>query len=232
MNSQLVQRSAILFALLSAILFFVLSSWAMAEYPGGTIHNRATVGYSFWYNYFSDLGRTRSWNGEPNGLSSLLFQAGLITVGISLGAYFLMLPTIFRKAEARVLAVAASLMGLLAAASYIGIALYPLNVNYHRHTLFVRAGFIAFLIMSLFYTLSIRREPGYPRHYARAFAVFSFILGVQVVIMLFGPRSWTSPGALLLQASAQKVVVYAEMLCMVYQGVGAWRWISTSNQLS
>lgn len=198
----------------------------MAEYPGGTIHDRATEGYSFWYNYFSDLGRTRSWNGAPNALSSRLFQAGLVTVGISLGAYFLVLPAIFRNAEARFLAVVASVMGLMAAASYIGIALNPLNVNYRLHTVFVRVGFIAFLAMSLFYTLSILNEPGYPRHYARAFAVFSLILGVQVAIMLFGPRSWSSPGALLLQASAQKVVVYAEMLCMVYQGVGAWRWIS------
>jgi len=226
MSTRLLQRSAILFALLSALLFFVLSSWAMAEYPGGTIHDRATEGYSFWYNYFSDLGRTRSWNGAPNALSSRLFQAGLVTVGISLGAYFLVLPAIFRNAEARFLATVASILGLMAAASYIGIALNPLNVNYRLHTVFVRVGFIAFLAMSLFYTLSILNEPGYPRHYARAFAVFSLILGVQVAIMLFGPRSWSSPGALLLQASAQKVVVYAEMLCMVYQGVGAWRWIS------
>ena len=230
MNTRLLQRSAILFALFSALLFFVLSSWAMAEYPGGTIHDRATEGYSFWYNYFSDLGRTRSWSGAPNGLSSRLFEAGLITVGVSLGAYFLVLPTIFRKAEARFLAVIASIMGLFAAASYIGIALNPLNVDHRMHTLFVRAGFIAFLIMSLFYTLSILSEPGYPKHYARAFAVFSLLLGMQVMIMLFGPRAWTSPGALLLQASAQKVVVYAEMVCMVYQGVGAWRWISWSGQ--
>lgn len=222
----MLQRSAILFALFSVLLFFLLSSWAMAEYPGGTIHDRATEGYSFWYNYFSDLGRTRSWSGEPNGLSSRLFEAGLFTVGVSLGVYFLVLPTIFRKAEARFMAIVASILGLLAAASYVGIALNPLNVNYHMHTLYVRAGFIAFLAMSLFYTLSILNEPGYPKHYARAFALFSLILGLQVAIMLFGPRSWTSPGALLLQASAQKVVVYAEMACMVYQGVGAWRWIS------
>ncbi|MCB0587791.1 MAG: hypothetical protein KDD06_21040 [Phaeodactylibacter sp.] len=230
MSKKILQRSAILFALFSALLFFVLSSWAMAEYPGGTIHDRASVGYSFWYNYFSDLGRTRSWNGAPNELSSRLFEAGLLTVGISLGAYFLVLPTIFRKAEARFLAVVASALGLMAAMSYIGIALNPLNVNYRMHTIFVRAGFIAFLVMSLFYTLAILSEPGYPNHYARAFGLFSLLLGLQVVIMLFGPRAWTSPGALLLQASAQKVVVYAEMLCMVYQGVGAWRWISWSGQ--
>lgn len=223
MNIRIIQRSAILFALFSALLFFVLSSWAMAEYPGGTIHDRTTEGYSFWYNYFSDLGRTRSWNGAPNGLSSRLFQAGLLTAGASLGVYFLVLPSIFRKEEARFLAMVASILGLMAAVSYIGIALYPLNVNYRLHTVFVRAGFIAFLAMSLFYTLSILNEPGYPRHYARAFAVFTAILGIQVAVMLFGPRSWSSPGALLLQASAQKVVVYAEILCMAYQGAGAWR---------
>ena len=35
-------------------------------------------------------------------------------------------------------------------------------------------------------------EPGYPKHYA-AFRRFSIILGVQVVIMLCRPRSWSPP---------------------------------------
>ncbi len=225
------QRQIILFAIFGALLFFVLSSVAMVNYPGGTIHDRSSEGYDFWYNYFSDLGRDNSLIGLPNDTSQGLFQAALGVTGISLIAFFLALPTFFRNKGARLTAFLAMLAGLVAAFSYIGIGLHPLDANYWRHTIFVRVGFIAFLVMSFFYGWSIYQEPGYPNHYARAFAVFCAILFIQVAIMLFGPRSWSSPGALLLQASAQKIVVYAEILCMVYQGVGAWRWAAVRRQL-
>ena len=216
-------RQAILFCIISGLLFLLLSTLAMAYYPGGTIHDRGTIGYSFWHNYFNDLGRMRSWSGAPNGRSNLFFQSGLLLAGSGLAAFFLVLPALFRDADAKMLALASSVAGMVAALCYAGIALTPLDAHYGRHTVFVRAGFIAFLAMALFYSLAIRRQQEYPNHYARAFGWFSAILGIQIAIMLFGPRAWRSPEALLLQASAQKVVVYAEIICMAYQGVGAYR---------
>ena len=223
------QKWVIGISILGALQFFVLSSLAMEYYPGGTIHDRISEGYSFFTNYFSDLGRTRSWNGENNWKSNILFQTSLTTVGISLCLFFFILPTLFKSEEAKLLALIATIAGLISALCYIGIAHTPLNVNYYRHTLFVRAGFIAFLAMSLFYTLAIQSDQHYPNMYARAFGWFMLILGVQIVIMLFGPRSWHSPEALLLQATAQKIVVYSEMLCMLFQCIGAYRIIQVQK---
>ncbi len=194
-----------------------MTSWAMLEYPGGTIHDRGSEGYTFWHNYLSDLGRTRSWNRSDNTSSSWLFNGGLGLAGASLLLFFSVLPTFFRKVETKVWATVAAVLGILAALCYWGIALNPLDVNYRMHTVFVRAGFIAFLLMSLFYTLSILREPGYPNRYAYGFLVFGVVLFIQICIMLLGPRAWTSPNALFLQASAQKIVVYAQMLVLGYQ---------------
>ena len=134
--------------------------------------------------------------------------------------FFLFLPTFFSKQDAQFIAVVAALCGIVAALCYIGIALTPLDYNYYRHTIFVRAGFIAFLSMCFFYATAIFNEPSYPNRYAWALLIFSVVLFVQVAIMLGGPRSWSSPEALRLQATAQKIVVYSEILCMLYQLIG------------
>ena len=220
------QKKIIWISIFSALAFFVLSSLAMHYYPGGTIHNRGTSGYTFWHNYFSDLGRTRSWSGARNTMSNMLFKSSLFLVSGSLIAFFGILPTIFRTRAARALSILAALIGILAACCYIGIAMNPLDVDYRAHTIYVRVGFILFLLMALVYALAIKAEPAYSNHFASALGIFSIVLFIQVIIMLFGPRSWSSPGALFLQASAQKVVVYAEMTCMLYQSYGALRYIN------
>lgn len=195
----------------------------MQYYPGGTILDREAKGYSFYTNFFSDLGRTRSWDGHANTKSNLLFKTSLYIVGGSLCLFFLILPGLFRQPEAKLLATISMVAGFIAASCYIGVANNPLNQDYAAHTIFVRVGFIAFLVMSLFYSLAIRTEPTYPNSYANAFNWFMLLLAVQIIIMLFGPRSWHSPFALFLQATAQKVVVYAEIFCMLYQRIGAFR---------
>jgi len=217
------RRYVVWLGFLGALQFFVLSTLAMRYYPGGTLHDRGTEGYSFLYNYFSDLGRTMSWSGELNTWSNLFFGNSLTLAGVCLTIFFVGLPTLFKTDEGRLFAVPAALAGVVAALCYIGIAQTPLDVNYFRHTLFVRAGFIAFLGMSVAYGLAISNEPRYPNRYAGAFLAFGALLAIQITIMIFGPRSWTSPHALFLQASAQKVVVYAELLCMSYQCLGALR---------
>jgi len=49
------------------------------------------------------------------------------------------------------------------------------------------------------------------------------MLGLQICVMLFGPRSWSSDEALHLQVIAQKVVVYSEILVMAFLAIGAMR---------
>lgn len=218
-----IRRAIVYLGIICAVQFFISSSLAMRVYPGGTIHDRESEGYAFFDNYFSDLGRNRAWNRQPNHRSNLYFQYSLLLVGGSLVLFFLVLPSYFSEAEAQFIAVIAAVCGVIAALCYIGIALTPLDFNYHRHTLFVRAGFIAFLTMCFFYASAIFNEPGYPNRYAWALLIFAAILFIQVAIMLGGPRSWHSPEALRLQATAQKIVVYAEMLCMLYQLIGVLR---------
>ena len=69
----------------------------MLSYPGGTIHDQSTSGYSFTSNFFSDMGAYKARNGEPNYLSMIFFSISLMFVGVSFTLYYLALPIIFGK---------------------------------------------------------------------------------------------------------------------------------------
>jgi hypothetical protein len=122
-------------------------------------------------------------------------------------------------------------MAIVAGAGYIGVAINPINVDYHQHTLFVRIGFIGFWWMSVFGALAIWRSPTFPNKYARMIMWFLGVLGIQIIVMMFGPRSWSSTGALLLQVTAQKIVVYSEILVMLILNLAAWRVLMRDKNL-
>ena len=60
------------------VIFILLQILGMILYPGGTIHNPDTLGYSFTENFFSDMGAYAARNSEPNYLSMILFSFSLI----------------------------------------------------------------------------------------------------------------------------------------------------------
>ena len=210
-----------LLGIIGAIQFVVLTILAMYFYDGGTLHQRELRGYSFLLNYFSDLGRTIDFRGQPNDLPRNLFRFALSMSGGCLVLFFFALPGIFNNKIAKGLAIITGLFGLVAAVAYIAIANIPWNVDYRGHVYYVRIGFLAFLMVTIFYSIAILLEPHYPRRYAVAFLVFAIILGTQIVIMFFGPRAYRSEEALFLQVVAQKIVVYSQILCLLYQSIGA-----------
>ena len=65
----------------ATVIFLFLQITGMQVYPGGTLHNDASVGYSFTENFFSDMGTYEARNGEPNYLSMIIFAFSLIIVG-------------------------------------------------------------------------------------------------------------------------------------------------------
>ena len=55
-------------------LFIIFQLMGMFLYPGGTMYNFASEGYTFSENFFSDMGAYAARNGEPNYLSMILFS--------------------------------------------------------------------------------------------------------------------------------------------------------------
>ena len=117
-------------SIIGPIQFVILTALAMWFYPGGTIHHPEWEQYSFTYNYFSDLGRTSTFDQSPNIISHYLFKLTLSIVGLSTIGFFIVLPTIFNNNFARILAIIAAFLGVLAGGAYIAIGHIPWNESY------------------------------------------------------------------------------------------------------
>ena len=101
MNSitDLINKRAMLVSIprIATVLFILLQLIGMQTYPGGTIHDMSTTGYSFTNNFFSDMGTYVARNGEPNYLSMIIFSLSLTLVGITFSFYYLTLPNVLGK---------------------------------------------------------------------------------------------------------------------------------------
>ena len=67
----------------------------MALYPGGTALNPSLDGHSFWMNFLCDLTASVAGNGRPNP-GCLVGRAAIATFAVTLGVFWLVLPTTFR----------------------------------------------------------------------------------------------------------------------------------------
>jgi hypothetical protein len=200
------------------LAFLVLTTLAMFIYPGGTGLNKASAGYQFFTNFFSDLGRTMAHNGQSNALASLMFTVAMFCAGGGLIVFFIAFTRFFEHTKVeRVISLIATGFGVVAGLSFIGVGFAPSNVNQRLHGSFVLAAFGAFLVATLVYAILILREPAYPDRYAWPFLVFALLLGIYMWVLVRGPRDT------LIQVTAQKVIVYASLGSVLFQAFAAQR---------
>jgi hypothetical membrane protein len=107
--------------------FLFFSTLAMRSYPGGTILDRSTAGYSLAENFLSDLGMTTSWSGKSNGTASLLFNTAMVVLGFCIIPFFLFLPH-HAPDQSEPLRIAAA-FGVISSLALVGIGLSPFNVH-------------------------------------------------------------------------------------------------------
>src|SRR5258706_15851413 len=72
---------------LATIQFVAFTLLGMLLYPGGAKFDHATRGYSFFGNFFSDLGASVTHAGLDNSSSRVLFVLALGGVGVGLLAF-------------------------------------------------------------------------------------------------------------------------------------------------
>ena len=223
MRFQFPFRRKQVFSLIAAgcILLVILTAIAMLFYPGGTASDPATIGYSFFTNFFGDLGRTQARNGQPNPVASPMFFIALTLAGAALIAFFVAFARFLARPRLeRVLAGIGSLAGIVAGMCFIGVAFTPANSNGTLHTQFVLAAFEAFTVAAILYFSVIVREPKYPKRFAVVFGVFAVLLLLYLGLLFFGPTTRT-PEGVLIQVTGQKIIVYASIVGVLIQALSA-----------
>ncbi|MBM4430542.1 MAG: DUF998 domain-containing protein, partial [Chloroflexi bacterium] len=195
-------------------------------YPGGSHTDHSSRGYSFFRNFFSDLGLTVTASGKPNTASAVLFFFALTVAGLGLAAYFLTAPQLFSQPDGksprlrRSLSLVVSLFGIVSGLSFAGVAFTPANLFRGVHIWFVLAAFEALPIAAAFYAVAVWLHPDYPRRYFWTYVVFALLLAGYVWLLFNGPARESAEG-MVVQATGQKTIVYAAIVCMLIQSYGA-----------
>ena len=216
------KRKLLILCLVGFVFYGILNVLAMIFYPGGTLSDVEKTGYSFLENFFSDLGMVRTYTGQPNTLSSLLFASALVLVGGVLMLFFLLLTTYFPEPLlGKNLSRAGTIAGFVSGISCIGIALTPWDRFLEVHMIFAYCLSLSFLTVALLYAVAIFRNPVYPNAYAIVFIAYFVVLLMFIVLMGLGLDLESAIGRRVL-ATGQKVCIYSGMICIALQVVGAY----------
>jgi hypothetical protein len=203
------------------VSFVVLTTMAMVFYAGGTYYDPTTAGYSFFNNPFSDLGLTRSLSGQPNTVSSILFTVALLLAGGGVILFSAAFHQFFRRSMlGKVLGGIGAFFGVITGICFAGVGLTPWDVNGPLHGNFVLTAFSAFTLAAIFYAATILHDRQYPRRFAAVLIVFAVLLALYIVLMFTAPLGDTPAGGMI-QTTGQKIIVYASILSIFIEAVGA-----------
>ncbi|MBY8984794.1 MAG: hypothetical protein KGD65_06995 [Candidatus Lokiarchaeota archaeon] len=222
MTTKSTQRNLIcILSILGSLQFVLLTTIAMYFYKGGTYIDPTPVGYIFWQNYFSDLGRTVAHSGIPNTISFVLFTVTLSLWGITQIPFYITFPTLFKSySNLRKVSICGSSLAIISGISYVGIAFTPSDIAGSLHDLFVVIGFSFVFFSIILYSYVIFKTDNYPNFYAIILTISAFILSVYFLFLFFTSNSQT-PEGLLIYVVGQKFMIYTLLICNIIQGYGA-----------
>jgi hypothetical membrane protein len=215
-------KTAYQIVIVCILAFLALTTLGMFLYPGGTNSDEASLGYQFFTNFFSDLGRTVAHNGTPNPFF-ILFTLAMTSAGVGLALFFVAFARFFTQPlSRRIFAVVGTLFGAIAGVCFVGVGLTPGNVYRAAHGTFVLSAFSAFLVAAAIYSAVIMRDPIYPKRYAVPFLIFALLLAAYMMLITQRPAI---PGIdeLVVQATGQKIIVYASLASILFQCMVAQR---------
>lgn len=205
------------FLRLAAIQFVVLTAIAMVLYAGGTWFDRSAPGYELGHNFFSDLGATHAWSGRANYASAALFTIALATMGV---AFIAFAPAwrafAFEKARGRALGIAAQLCGTLSGASFIAVAVLPIDHALHLHNTFVVAAFALLLGYAASMTLLMWRNGARGAQLVASTIYLVVVLAYVAMVVVAVRRGIATDRGVVIMVVAQKVITYASMLFVAY----------------
>jgi hypothetical protein len=202
-------------------VFFVLTVAAMFLYPGGRVGDPHSSGYDFFTNFFSDLGQTKTYGGHANLPSLVLFCIALGATALAMAIFFVAYARLFvaSSAAGRASAIGAA-CGIVAGICFVGVAATPWNLYLRAHNEFVQWAFRSFLLAVVLCAVAGFAAPRFPRRFGWVFVGFAILLAAYVALLTFGPRADTAQGAAI-QATAQKIIVYASVLTVLVQALSA-----------
>ena len=219
------------------VLFLVLTSLSMYLYPGGSMFNNqmnpqfdsSENGYIHTMNFFSDLGLYKSWTGETNFLSSIIFSYALLSVGIGIISYYFAMHFLLIKNIGLIkLSKLGIFFAICSAIGFIFVGFTPSDLFLKEHMFFVNLAFRSFLIVMLIYTYLIFKSKYIPNYFSLIYFILFCLVFYYVYILISGPPMPTvsfgdsnffipDENALFFHVVSQKIVIYGLTFSILYQ---------------
>ena len=200
------------------LLFIVFNTLAMIFYSGGTYLNNNNEGYSFIFNFLSDLGRTISFSNKTNYISAFFFNSSLILSSIVFITFFYKIKNIFRTSN-DILVLIGSIFGICGGICLLGVGITPSNLYFHFHIIFANWIFRFFLCATLFFILAIWKDNSINNKANIGYLLFSVSIFIYIMISEFGPNPQINLIALNIQVVSQKIILIIFLIAIYIQTV-------------
>ena len=199
-------------------LFVFLNFISMLTYPGGTIIEPDTKGYSFLYNFLSNLGESTAKNGEDNIVSAYLFNSSMLTLALSYFLFYVSYLKIQLKFNRnKMLNFFSFSTIIISLVSFVLVGLFSAdNSTFDIHVFFVKVAF-RLLLIHCFIQLFIVYKSKLSKGMLISSSIFCFILLLFIIVMEYGPNPFLDNRSLLIQVSSQKIIVISILLYFFVQ---------------
>ena len=226
---------AFLLGMFGMVQLVILTSIAMFFYAGGTRLNPSAPGYSFWANWFSDLGRTKGYSGKDNTVSMIIFIIASSVRGISLIITAIALPYFFREnSMEKWLSIIGTFFLIIWGISMVGAAFTPWDIYFNEHMGFGQLAGNMIFIGGILYIIVIFHNKDYSNKYALLVIVMlsaGFIFTVFVTNVLNWPqvslREISTREELMFHTVRQKITNYISISVNFLIYYGAWKQLKS-----
>jgi hypothetical protein len=197
-----------------ALLLIVASALV---YPGGTVRDESTRGYSFTHNFLSDLGATMAFNYQRNVAGAALFVVSVV-VGVTALAIAIVSTVRLLSASprARPFAQLASAVAVLACAGFLGAAMLPVDRVWRLHTLAGMVAFRSLPLVTALLSMATGRDGRFRTRAAVGWAALTIIVVGIIITARLGPGVDTERG-LVMQVVMQKTMVASIIVALWFE---------------
>ncbi|MFX1569903.1 MAG: hypothetical protein ACFFCV_16235 [Promethearchaeota archaeon] len=219
MNIKLSNKKVYLLAFMGIISYIIFITIAMFAYPGGIKDNTSIVGYSFWGNTFSDLGRVTAWNGDPNPISMIFFSFAYGINAITMILFYLVFKNKFEGEDLPVkTSKIGSWFGTISSIAIIGILFTPADILNGPHWIFVYIGYPSIFLMGIFYSATLFISNKFSRNFGFIFTILFVIFFIALLVGLIGIT--ISRTIMVIGQKIMRIVLLIDLSILIY---GVWR---------
>jgi hypothetical protein len=224
------RKKIFIFGIFGSIQFVVLSTIAMFFYAGGTQIDPSSKGYSFWFNYFSDLGLTVTYSGAPNTVPLIMFVTFFFIWGSSIIALFVSLPSMFLETRGgRWISIIGGVFAIIVGMGIIGLVIYPADIEPLIHSIWAAIHYLALMVVEICTAIAIFLSKSFPKKYGLFLLISAIIISISIIIFLTGPILFLTPEWLATYVMEQKIMTYTFLAAIGATAYCAWKLSSTNN---